>query len=303
MPDTWSDLIWNVALEYAPADDRFVYGRISTGFRAGGDNFNRVPERFWKIKEETLINYEVGMKGRYLDQRLQLSATAYYYDFTDYQTTATVPNEPEDIIAAAGAVGPLSTYVNNIPSNEIWGLELEGSFYINERIRLSGFYAFTDSRIGDLQASYGADPDTPYEPYEYTDFLGNVITTEFKLPTDMTGNQMPQQPHHKASLTLSYGIPRVMAGDVELQTTWSYTGTRWPDFANLEKFKIPAYTRWDARASWTSTDQHWTATVFVRNVRDEITYNEFYPLSSFAGPLLGSLTDPRRIGLELRWRL
>jgi outer membrane receptor protein involved in Fe transport len=79
-----------------------------------------------------------------------------------------------------------------------------------------------------------------------------------------------------------------MAGDVELQTTWSYTGTRWPDFAN--EFELPAYLRWDACARWTSTDQHWMATVFVRNLFDEITYNEFYPLSSFAGPLLGALT-------------
>ena len=86
---TWDATIGHISLEYTPVDDRLIYGRVSTGYRAGG--FNSFSEGLAEIlaqtfiKEETLVNYEIGMKGIFLDDSLQLSTAVFFNDFDDYQ--------------------------------------------------------------------------------------------------------------------------------------------------------------------------------------------------------------------------
>ena len=75
----WDGIVGHVSLEYTPDANRLYYGRVSTGFRAGGFNqvsgagrrpclrrgiFNAetiIPKIFDK---EELVNYELGVKGQ-----------------------------------------------------------------------------------------------------------------------------------------------------------------------------------------------------------------------------------------------
>jgi hypothetical protein len=44
-------------------------------------------------------------------------------------------------------------------------------------------------------------------------------------------------------------------------------------------------------------------TLFAKNIADEIGIVEFQPVSGNGGfPMLGYLTNPRQIGLQLYWR-
>ena len=68
---------------------------------------------------------------------------------------------------------------------------------------------------------------------------------------------------------------------------------------------MPAYDRWDIRATWTSASESWAVTLYVQNVLDEIGLIEFLPQSTFSpttNPATGTLTDPRQFGVQLRWR-
>ena len=58
------------------------------------------------------------------------------------------------------------------------------------------------------------------------------------------------------------------------------------------------------RATWISASEQLTVTAFVQNVMDEIGLVAYLPQDAGSNPLyppMGTLSDPRRIGLVVSW--
>ena len=93
-------------------------------------------------------------------------------------------------------------------------------------------------------------------------------------------------------------------GSVSILSTYSYTGSRHADIGNLPSQEMRGYGRWDLRANWKSSSGKWSAGVFVQNVLDDIGLVEYIPLSTNGNhPALGTLSEQRRLGLVLRWKM
>ena len=299
---TWSKTIGHVSLEYEPARDQLIYGRLSTGYRAGGFNTFSPGAPTDPIEEETLINYEVGMKGLFMDRRLQVTMGAFYNDYSDYQINGTKENPNPFPVPTANS--PLIEFTDNIDGNKIWGAEVEYAYRVNENWRLSGYYAYLGSEIGVHSEVVRGDPNPRYGTYEHIDFdTGMPTVSAYVLPSDMTGNELPMQPKHKFAVTAAYSKPLEIGGDLLLLSTYSWTGVRHSDLNNSPMADLEAYGRWDVRGTWTSSDEQLSATLFVQNVLDEIGLVEYLQQSTNGGAsAMGTLTDPRQIGLQVRWR-
>lgn len=112
--ESTSDTLWagKAALEYRPNDDVLLYTSVSRGVKAG--NFQAplpiagapLAQDDLGYDEESLLAYEAGVKTTAFDGRVKFSASAYYYDYDDYQTFAfdgvssTVSNEEATNIGA-----------------------------------------------------------------------------------------------------------------------------------------------------------------------------------------------------------
>jgi len=310
----WDALIWNVAVEYTPKDATMVYGRISTGYRAGGlpavSSEHRIP-----IEEETLINYEIGLKSLSMDQRLQTTAAMFYQDFDGYQIAAEMILD--DQYLSPYAESPIGEYTANVDGTAIWGGEIEVTYHLGDRWRFSGYYAYLDSQIGAHASSVEGDPDVELDTWPRLDPESDppelICTPEwiaeneedagecyYQVPRVHTDNKLPQQPKHKFALTAAYAMPLFDTGDLLLLGTWSYTGERQADVYNMPGLEMRAYSRVDIRGIWTSESKRWSATLYVQNLFDEIGLIEYVPEFSQD---FGTLTEPRRIGLILRWKL
>lgn len=92
-------------------------------------------------------------------------------------------------------------------------------------------------------------------------------------------------------------------GGVQLLTTVTYTGPKFADQADLAKFEVPEYTRWDVRGTWSSPDGSLDVTLWVQNLLDEVAVQQWMPLESGGAAPLGTVTDGRRIGLTGTWRM
>lgn len=319
--ETWDAVIGSISIEYLFGDNQTLYGRISTGYRAGGYNYDMTATNP-TFGEETMINYEAGVKGLFLDNRLQLTSGVFYQDYQDYQIGAS-QRKPEHLIDATDS-SPLAWYTANVPDSWIAGFETEVTFFASERWLISGYYTYLDSEIGPHSMVAYWDPDAEYVPYpRVIPQIGpEVVCTEAWIAAnpdivaqvpgnclipeshDNTGNQLPNQPHHKGALTVAYTMPlpnlgatSKPLGKLQLLTTYSYTGKRFAGIANIARMEIPAYSRWDLRANWVSDSGRWGATLYVQNILDEIGVTEF-----LAHDAIGSLSDPRQIGLQIRWK-
>ncbi|MEZ0152449.1 MAG: TonB-dependent receptor [Candidatus Reddybacter sp.] len=146
--DLWGG---QVSLEYRFDHNTLVYGLVSRGYKAGGVNGEAVgraasngfaPSVIAFLNErlefdtETLINYEIGLKGSYLDDSLQLRVAAFYMDRDDMQLKGWYNEGPTFV-----------DYIDNAASGENIGLEFEGLWQLSSRLELFLNLAWLDTEI------------------------------------------------------------------------------------------------------------------------------------------------------------
>lgn len=302
VPRSWDATIGHISLEYNTDTGNLIYGRLSTGYRAGAFGTPIPGVDLPQVGEEKLVNYEAGIKGLYLEDRLQIALGFWFNDFEGFQLAGQQP-APPGISVAPFSSSPLLEYTSNIDDTQIWGADFEFSYYMTDEWRLSGFYAFQGSEIGPHESVVWDHPDTEYAQWEHVNFeTGQMVTSQYALATDMTGNRLPMQPEDKIALTLAYERSFDNAGNLQLQTTYMFTDDQHPNIGNVPDYVIPSYERWDAGAIWTPTNNNWSLHLFVQNIFNEIGLVEFLPISGLgSNPSLGYLTHPREVGVQVRW--
>lgn len=126
-----------VTLAYDLTNTVNVYGKYSTGYRAGGASSRSLTYR--SFDPEEVKAYELGLKSDLFDRRVRLNAAIYAMDRTDSQI---------DFSLITGTRNTLET-VNAPGTTKIRGLELEGQFRATDNLTLSASYAYTDAKIPD----------------------------------------------------------------------------------------------------------------------------------------------------------
>jgi iron complex outermembrane receptor protein len=86
--DSLSDTDWSGKLQvsYRPKDAWLLYAGVSRGIKSGGFNLPLFPiaASDFPYDGETLLSYEIGMKTDLTD-KIRFNASAFYYDYEDYQ--------------------------------------------------------------------------------------------------------------------------------------------------------------------------------------------------------------------------
>jgi iron complex outermembrane recepter protein len=106
-----------VSLQYEFANEALIYGLYSEGFRPGGintTNFVGIKPARTTFEPDRLQNFELGAKGRFLDQRLVIRAAAFF-DLWD--------NIQSDQYRTSGLA-----YTANVGDAHIKGLEGEAAY-------------------------------------------------------------------------------------------------------------------------------------------------------------------------------
>jgi len=146
---------WLTNLRYFLTDDTMLFAAVATGTKSPGFNDPGAPQA--EFREEKTDNYELGIKTRLFDDRLQLNTTAFYSEFDDLQFQAQRP-------LGAG------TYVSNAARAEIKGVDLGFTARPLPNLILEGGLQYLDAKYteGDLQRF-----DVVFAP----DWSGNVAAT------------------------------------------------------------------------------------------------------------------------------
>lgn len=127
---------WMVNARYHFQPDAMIYGRVATGYRPGGgcdtcgNPLLGVPPTY---DPDRLTNYELGVKGLFLDRRLQFELSAFYIDWTDIQLRVT------------NSQG--FSYPGNGDTAVSKGVEVNASYAFRNGLKLSGFVTYTDAKL------------------------------------------------------------------------------------------------------------------------------------------------------------
>lgn len=132
-----SKVAGKISLDYKIADDAMIYGSYSRGFKSGSFDiraqgvFNGTGNT--PVRPETLDAYEVGLKSRLLDRKLQLNVAVFRYDWKDLQAFGQVP-----------ILGP--AYIN-VPKARLTGVEADVKLSPGGGFQLDLAGAWLDSEV------------------------------------------------------------------------------------------------------------------------------------------------------------
>ncbi len=145
-----------VVLEWTPNTEEpfLAYFSYSEGYKSGGIQFiaRREPVAKNSFDKELLKAFEMGMKSRWFEQRLQLNAAIYQYDYKDQQI--------QGIVDAQGATQVIT---DNAAASTLSGLEVDLQYLLAKDLLMQASYSYIDATFDDYLGPDGSD------------FTGNVL--------------------------------------------------------------------------------------------------------------------------------
>jgi iron complex outermembrane recepter protein len=158
-----------VVIEHQFEPSVMGYLSASRGYKAGGFNIGGTVDAAQRVYDpEFLWNYEVGVKARWLDDRLTLRAAAFLMDRDDVQVDTSITLVRDDGSAE------FIDLIDNAASGSNRGIELEADFRATDALTLFANVGLMRSRFDDFVNSSGEDLDGEEQAHapEYQFFAG-----------------------------------------------------------------------------------------------------------------------------------
>jgi len=262
--ESWSEVTGDVTLAFSLSDEVNLYGKVSRGYLAGT---HVIPFAFLSevntLEPEEIDAFEVGVKSRLLDGRMELNAAAFLYDYANIQVARVDP-------ANAGQ----GQRRENAADADVSGLEVEMRFQATDNLYIGGGIGYTDAT--------------------YQEFLS--FNSGTNMVDDFSGNQTLNTPEWNANAMLVYSNP-MESGTFEFQTDWNYQDELYfaPDNNSTEIGE--SRTIGNLALRYVAPDDKWRASLFVNNVTDEENIVNVRDFSAFWGLNLVILGPPRVYGV------
>lgn len=243
---TWKDFTPKASLTYKPTDDILLFATYSEGFRSGGFSTEgqTAASSAIPLDPETAINYELGIKSRWLDNRLQINASGFYVTYKNLQSRA--------------FNNSINAYVSsNVGDVDVYGVELETLFQVTDNLLLGANYAYSGGKV--TRDTQDPAPDS-----------ASTIQDE-SLP--VLGAKPVGLPTHKLTVFGTYELPLANDGAIKLNADATF-GSKYyglrnnsdPDFIYNQTENKGVV---NASISYLTPDRRWELKAFVRNLTDE----------------------------------
>jgi len=262
---SFSKVTWKENVSYKFSDALLAYETISTGFRSGG--LNAVSEPFEPIPKayapDTLTNFEVGIKGRLLNNTLEYQLDGYFIRWDNMQVQETT--------ADAAFV-----YLGNAGTTHVKGVEFELTARPIQYLTatLAGSYQDATLVQGASDEQYALNPT-----------LGR------------TGDTIPNVPKVQFNVGLNYTRP--IYGDWEGMgaVDITYRDAINAYFASNQDFNLvlKPYTLVNLRLG--VINGPWNVTAFAKNVTDKRA--EVSAINSTQDPNALLTVQPRTVGIKV----
>jgi outer membrane receptor protein involved in Fe transport len=220
------------------SQDLMMYVRLASGYRPGGPNFPTAdaPSQYQPDRTE---NYEIGLKGDFLDHALSIDASLYYIDWKNLQ------------ISLRNAQA--STYFTNGSRARSQGVEVSVTSRPITGLTLNAWVVYSDAELSERFPGSG----TPASP----------VYGE-------SGDRLPNTPRYSGHVSIEQDFPLGSRATGFIGGAFTYTGDRVGVFqgisgtgAPLPRQDFPSYTRTDLRAGVRYGT--WMGNLFVNNLTDE----------------------------------
>ena len=178
--------IWGgrIALHYQWSPEIMVYGLISRGYKAGGVNSNAslsADDR--EFDSELMLNYELGAKGLWFDDKLQTQVSLFYQDRDEIQLKQSLVQSREESNATT-----FIDYIGNSAAGSNQGVEVEFNWLASETLVLFGSVGLLDTEYDvPLSADLDSREQAHAPGYQFAFGLSAQLSGSLSLTVDVEG--------------------------------------------------------------------------------------------------------------------
>jgi Outer membrane receptor proteins, mostly Fe transport len=259
---------WRAGLDYKPTDDFLVYANVSKGYKAGtfGNINASSTAQFTPAVQESILNYEGGVKAQFADRRVSLNGALFYMDYRNKQLRSKLID---------GTFGILDAIIN-IPKSHLQGFELELQARPTRGLSFGAALTYVDSEID-----------------RYTGVNAGGVQADF------AGTSVPFTPKWQGATNIRADIPLSnglnLFGGVQL----TYRSATNAIVGETPLYKIDDYALLDLQLGIEQPDGRWKATLWGKNVT-----NTYYWTNVVAGQdtVVRYAAKPATYGVTLGYR-
>ncbi len=275
-PDSRTDraLMPSAGLQYQFTSQSMAYATYTHGFKAGG--FNGIlsaagaPGANLGYGPESVNAYEVGVKGRWLDNRLLTNLAVFREDYSDLQVNSLIQL----------TLANQSIEVKNAASSRAEGVESETQYVLSRNFRLAVDVAYLDAYYTDY-------------PNASPNFLQNQLKVKSQ---DLSGRPLDFAPKWTGDIRGEYTVDlprgfRVSANVTPFLESSYYNSNGTDDPLTL----IKGHLRLDGTLTLESTSQHWAVDLIGKNLT-----NAVIPIA--LNNQFGGKEEPLNVAIQGRYR-
>jgi iron complex outermembrane receptor protein len=205
------DTILRATVDWDINDDVMIFAAVSEGFRpqtanrnAGTPSGNQSGPYLGYLvpaiaKTDELENFEIGLKGTFLDRTLRVNATAYWSDITNLQVSRFDPANVAFLV-----------FIENAGDAEANGVDVDFTWLVTPNFSLNGGFSYVDNELTRV----------------------NPQLDEVVVPT---GSRLPWAPEYRFNLRARYDFRDIslmnIRADAFVRAGFSYTGESPAEFS------------------------------------------------------------------------
>jgi outer membrane receptor protein involved in Fe transport len=277
---------WRAGLDYHIDPRALLYVNVSRGYKAGSFPVLGASSTLqWRpVSQESVTDYEIGVKTSFFDRSLLADAAAFYYDYKNKQILAKVYLPPFGI--EDGLV--------NVPKSRVYGAEANVTIRPVSGLTLGGNVTYLGSRI---QSYTGVNL--------------------FNETQNFAGSRLPFAPEWSYGLSAEYrytaggsGSPFIgidVTGSTETDTTVDGRDITIPPalttriLPGLEHpFTTNGYALVNARVGYESAGGQWRVMVWGKNIFNKYYWTNVITASDFTSKYAGM---PATFGVTIGFKL
>ncbi|RPI16670.1 MAG: hypothetical protein EHM60_01365 [Lysobacterales bacterium] len=234
--ESYDQFDWKLGFEYDLAAASMFYGTVQTGYQPGTYNlFPATPEQSNLVDAATLTAWTLGVKSRFLDDRLQLNNELFYYDY-------------RDLLVQSFNLNTFLLTTFNAGKTRIWGNQLDVLYQPTGADRLNLSVGYLNARYRDFIVPDSVNIGIPRR--------------------DFGGYELQYAPDWTVSAGYQHDF-RLDEGYVRARVETRYESEFWGTFTQSRGTQQESYTKSDASVTYFAPGDRWSLGLWVRNIENE----------------------------------
>jgi outer membrane receptor protein involved in Fe transport len=281
----------SVRLTWMPNEQSSLHMKYTHGWKSGTFNASgSVKRNVSPAGSEKIDAFEIGLRGSYFEERLDLTLSLFHYDYKDYQLFTSIDENNQ----------PVQFVIVNASDVELFGSEVEATVHPWEGGLLDIRFAWLEGQFLDFVQTQLRD--------RQIGFAVQQIQTE----VDRSGNRLLNAPRYSVTLTAQQAVPlgRFGALVARWDGTWKavtyYDASEGIGAPNRDDiFVLPddtiaqeAFWLHNLRLAYYTPDESIEVALWARNIENR-TYKSFAAdITAFQKTTLFFVGQPRTFGVS-----